>query len=522
MSDSYPYKWKVDPDTGQLVPFGWVPSEKRWIRFQWAPQRGSQYAFLRAREFEALYEGTRGPGKTDALIMDYGQHVNQGFGAEWRGVIFRQTYKQLEDLINKTLKWFPRIFPEAKWNGSDKIWRFPEGEALLLRYMERPADYQNYHGHAYPFIAFEEMTTWPSDECYKLMMSCCRSTMPGMPRKYRGTTNPYGVGHNWVKQRFGLPVPPNHIIGKKIEYKFENPLTGEEVVLTRRAYHGDISENRILLHADPEYIAKIGEAARNEAERRAWLFGDWDVVAGGMFDDIWFEAKDYIIVPRFEVPKSWKITRSFDWGSAKPFSVGWWAESDGTDLTLPNGKVKSTVRGDLFRIAEWYGWDGKTPNEGSKMLAKDISKGIIEREKAMGFNTRRISGVADSAIFNSEDGHCIADEMAEDIRLDDGTVVSGIEWEPADKRPGSRKMGWEVMRSRMKATVPTGGPREAKGLFVCDSCEHWLRTVPTLPRSDKDLDDVDTDAEDHIGDENRYRIRWEQPITKSGRAKGMV
>lgn len=520
MIDDYNIDWRTED--GGLVPYAEVKPGRR-VRMAWAPQEGSQQAFLEAQEFEALYEGTRGPGKTDAGLMDFCQHVGQGYGVEWRGILFRHTYKQLKDVIGKTQKWFPRLFPDAKWNGSEKYWRFADGEQLILSYMERPSDYDNYHGHAYPWILFEELTKWATDECYKLMMSCCRSTFPGMPRKYRATTNPYGVGHNWVKTRFGLPVPPRHIIGPRIEYEFENPITGKTTVLSRRAYHGDVSENKILLHADPDYIAKISESARNEAERRAWLFGDWDVVAGGMFDDVWFEARNHAVIGRFDVPDSWPILRSFDWGSSKPFSVGWWTVADGSDLKMKDGTTRSTVRGDIIRIAEWYGWDGKTPNEGSKMLSKEIAKGIIEREIGWGWYGRAKDGVADSAIFNVEDGHSIAEEMEGDIRLDDNRVVSGIRWSPADKRPGSRKLGWETMRARLKGTIPQGGPREEIGMFIVgETNAQWLRTVPTLPRSDKDLDDVDTDAEDHAGDESRYFVRWDRPVAKSGRVIGLV
>jgi hypothetical protein len=92
-------------------------------------------------------------------------------------------------------------------------WRFPDGEELMFRHFRTPDDYYSYHGHAYPWIAWEELTTWADDKCYKVMMSCSRSTKPGMPRKYRATTNPYGVGHNWVKARFRLPVQGGKIIG---------------------------------------------------------------------------------------------------------------------------------------------------------------------------------------------------------------------------------------------------------------------------------------------------------------------
>src|SRR5690606_19051867 len=119
------------------------------------------------------------------------------------------------------------------------------------------------------------------------------------------------------------------------------------------------SENKVLLEADPEYMNRILAGARNEAERRAWMEGSWDIVAGGMFDDVW--DQQYNVLPRFEVPDGWRIDRSFDWGSARPFSVGWWAESDGGDLLLPDGRLIATVRGDLFRVNEWYGWN-RRPN----------------------------------------------------------------------------------------------------------------------------------------------------------------
>jgi hypothetical protein len=100
-----------------------------------------------------------------------------------------------------------------------------------------------------------------------------------------------------------------------------------------------------------------------------------------MFDDLW-DAKVHS-VGRFQVPRTWYVDRSFDWGSSKPFSVGWWAESDGSDLVFPNGRRMRTVRGDLFRIAEWYGCVKGKENEGLKMTASQIAEGIKLREIGM-------------------------------------------------------------------------------------------------------------------------------------------
>jgi len=120
----------------------------------WAPHPGAQEAFLSCPADEALISGNRGGGKTDVLLMDFLQHVGQGYGAEWRGILFREEYTQLTDIINKSQKWVKQIFPGSKYNGSEHKWTFPEGEMLYLRYMRVPSDYWNYHGHEYPWCGY--------------------------------------------------------------------------------------------------------------------------------------------------------------------------------------------------------------------------------------------------------------------------------------------------------------------------------------------------------------------------------
>jgi hypothetical protein len=463
--------------------------------------------------FETLYHGTRGPGKTDGLLWCYGQHVGKGHKEAWAGIIFRQTYPQLADVQAKSEKWFRQVFPTAKFNRSKMMWEWETGERLLFRHMGRPEDYWNYHGHEYPFIGFEELTNWPIPDCYVSMFACCRCSTEGVPRMVRATTNPYGAGHNWVKERFGLQGRwwETVIIPKPTD------LDGREEP-PRAAIHGHIDENKILLKADPDYKRTIIASAANKAMAKAWLSGSWDIVAGGMFGDVW-SPKTHII-PKFDIPKSWRIDRSFDWGSSAPFSVGWWAESDGSDVRLKDGKVMSTVRGDLFRIDEWYGWSGKA-NEGLRMLAVDITKGIVEREIAWGIDGRVKAGPADTSIYTVENGMSIAHDMSLPIRVGN-QLHPGVHWTQADKRPGSRKTGWEMLRKMMDNSKRKDGlPREKPGIFVFENCKQFIRTVPVLPRSEKDMDDVDTLAEDHIGDETRYKIRALSNRAGSGRTIGM-
>jgi hypothetical protein len=419
--------------------------------------------FLSCPVYEVLYEGTRGSSKTDALLMDFAQFVGRGFGQHWRGVLFRQTYPQLTDVVAKTNKWFPRIFPAAKFNESTHTWKWPDGEELLLRWMRVPKDYWHYHGHEYPWIGWEELTNWPTDECYELMKSCSRSSHPGMPRRYRATANPYGVGHNWVKRYYISPAPTGKIIAN-------------DEGLERVRVHGHWSENRVLLMADPEYPKKLASDT-NPHRRKAWLEGSWDIISGGMFDDVW-DANIHVIQP-FEIPKSWTVFRSHDWGSAKPSSTGWWAESDGTDRRFP--------RGSLIRVAELYTWTGKE-NEGERLATKPLTERILGHQRALGRTVE--PGPAD--LPTADDGESVRDKMSK----------LGLTWTVPDAKQKSRVAGWERMRDMLLAAaqpIP-----EEPGLWVFNTCTQFIRTVPVLPRDEKKPDDVDTDAEDHVADESRY------------------
>jgi hypothetical protein len=483
----------------------------------WAPHDGSQTRYMTCPFREVLYEGTRGPGKTDALLMSFAQYCGLGFGAAWRGIIFRETFPQLKDVVAKSKRWFYQIFPGIRYNESDHFWEWQDGERLYFSNARVIGDYWNYHGHEYPFIGWEELTNWADLGIYLAMFSCNRSSHGDdrMPRMVRATANPWGVGHHAVKARFIDRAPPEVAIHDQII----NPVTNEKMNLTRCYIHGHWSENKALLKADPEYVANIMQET-DEAKRKAWLDGDWNIAVGGIFGNFWRPAI-HVLQP-FNIPASWRVERSFDWGSSRPFSVGWWAIADGTEATLPSGKTWAPFRGSRIRINEWYGCkEGQQaqPNQGLEMLAEDVAKGIVARQKAMleggMIKTAVRPGPADASIFDKSNGqqNSIAELMSK----------SGCTWIPSDKSPGSRINGWELLRNMLAASLevkdgqvigPKVGPMEKPGIFVFDTCRHWIRTVPLLPRDAQKPDDVDTDAEDHAGDETRYEIY--RKIGKSG------
>lgn len=526
-------------------------------KIKWKPLPGSQTLAMSCPANIIVYHGTRGPGKTDSQLMRFRRRCGLGYGRHWRGIIFDREYKNLDDLVSKSMRWFPEMpdehgrVPRFLSSKSDYRWVWPDGEELLFRAVKKETDYWGYHGQEFPFIGWNELTKYPTDSLFESMMSCNRTSfrpedypipdgkggyflLPEITLEVFATCNPYGAGHNWVKKRFINKAPMGKVFRTTINVF--NPRTQQKEDITKTQVHlfGSYRENKYL---PPEYIAELVQLT-DPNKKKAWLMGDWNVLAGGMFDDVWDDHTN-IVVP-FAIPHSWRIDRAFDWGSSKPFSVGWWAESDGCDVQMPDGTWRSTVRGDLFRIAEWYGWSGKS-NQGLTMLAEDVAAGIIERELALGIHHRVQPGPADNSIWDVENGNSIAASMRKTITLKKGPHAGkgplqggkykGVEWGRSDKSAGSRKAGWERMRKYMKSAKPNyildanGNPlyripREEPGLFVFNTCTMFIDLVPILPRDEVDMDDVDTESEDHIGDEVRYRVLATGMGARVGKTKG--
>jgi hypothetical protein len=457
---------------------------------------GSQTLFLRCPAYEALFEGTRGPGKTDALLMDYISEVGEGHGPAWRGILFRMTYKQLDDVVVRSQKWFKRLFPGATFNKADYRWTFPDGEELLLRHMARPEDYWNYHGHEYPWIGREELTNWPTRECYEAMKACCRSSHPGMPRRYRSTCNPYGVGHLWVKAYFIDPCPPGRVIRDRI---------GRE----RVRIHGSIWENRFLLESDPEYVQTL-MGISDPNLRKAWLEGSWDIVAGGYFTDVF--RHDRNVLRPFPIPPSWRRMCSFDWGSSSPFSLGMFAVSDGTPVNTGDGR-RLFPRGSLIRIGEDYGIERderglSKPNAGLRLDNDVLGERIARALRGQSWDP----AVADPSITIEAGGPSILEQMQAGARA----AGLSLHFEEADN---SRVAGWQKMRTLMHAAATNN--LERPGLWVFDTCREWIRTVPVLQADPKKPDDVDTDLEDHAGDETRYACMAESRTILTAKVLGV-
>lgn len=433
----------------------------------WAPQPGPQLDAICADWCpELLYGGAAGGGKSDYLLGDFLQSVRE-YGSAWRGVLFRRTYPELEELIARSIEMYPRT--GAKWSDSKKLWEWPSGAVLRMRYLERDFDALRYQGHQYTWIGWDELTQWPSLYAYRYLKSRLRSAQPIPTKRIRAACNPGGPGHAEVKSYFVDPAPGGY-------EPIRDPATNQE----RMFIPARLRDNKILMVNDPDYESRLKGLGSSELVR-CLLEGDWNVVEGAFFDG--FSADRHIVKP-FAVPSHWMRFRSLDWGYAKPSSVGWWAVVSDDYQVRPG---LWAPRGALIRYRELY--TASAPNVGRRLTAEQLAaeiKAMTPKDEAISYTA------ADPAIFAEDGGPAISERLA----------LAGVHCVRADNsRVGKSGAmgGWDQMRARMR-----GEGTDRPMMLVFETCKDFIRTVPVLQHDRTRAEDLDTSAEDHAADETRY------------------
>ncbi len=425
-----------------------IPANSRII---WKPQKKQAQA-LSCPAFEMLYGGAAGGGKSDFLLADYLHGVNE-WRKHWKGVLFRRSYPELEALVARARDLYLPL--GARYNEVHKTFTFPTGSILRMRSISRDADLGEFQGHDYTWVGFDELGNYPTDQAWRFMISRIRSAA-GAPCYIRGTANPGGVGHAWIKARFIDGFIPMKIYKIKLD---------KDTEITRCFIPSTLEDNEELTRNDPAYEARMKLLPTHLYQ--AMRFGNWDVFAGQVFAE--FSRETHVIKPFALPPGQWFKFTSMDWGFAKPFSIGWWAVN---------------ADGRMIRYRELYGCDPNEQNVGLRKAATEVAAEAWALSVGEGVDIM----VADPAVWAKDDD---APSIAEKFE------VAGWKME---KATNDRVNGLSQMHQLMMNKGEDGRPM----LLVFENCFAFIRTIPTLLPDQRHPEDIDSSLEDHVYDESRY------------------
>ncbi len=436
----------------------------------WIPHDGAQDEFLQRMEFEVLFGGAAGPGKTSSLIAAMVRDILNG---RYHGLLLRRTYPQLQEIIDRCHELYPSM--GGVYRSGNKRWTFPSGARIDLGHMQHEDDKYNYLGKEFHRVGFDELTMFTESQ-YLYLFSRVRTTDPEINCQILSATNPGNIGNNWVKERF----QPGDRDGKT-HYDKKTGLSRIFIPATHE-------DNPTLFENDPEYVARL--EALPELERKRQLLGIWDAFEGQVFTELLQSIQGY---EDFLIPSEWERFCVFDWGFARPFSVGWYAvDYDGI----------------IFRYREWYGskreheQESERWDQGLKLQAWEVAKGILEREREAGENIKR--RIADSSIWGKHPE--FRKKEARGPTIEEDFANEGVYFQKADRdRIAGKQQVHKRLKPELEIDEETGEVISQKAmLMIANSCNSFWRTMPLLHEDKKNPDDIDTDQEDHIYDELRY------------------
>ncbi|MBE5780239.1 MAG: Terminase-like family protein [Clostridiales bacterium] len=420
-----------------------------------------QQMFHTSTADEVLFGGAAGGGKTAALAMEACARCLATPGVQM--YLFRRTYRELMDtLVLQSRRFIPKEV--ARFSASTMSMEFYNGSSMKFRHCNTEGDRFNYAGVEIHGLFIDELTHF-TKTIYDFLKTRLRAEKRlGIKPIVRCASNPGGIGHSWVKERFvdiGEPyaIHKERVYSEALGYARERSVQFIPSLATDNPHIGD------------DYIFEL--EGKPKALRDALLLGRWDAFEGQVFDE-WRDDPDgyetlkhtHVIKP-FALPKHFRLYRAFDFGYARPFAVLWFAV-DEDDVAY------------LYR--EWYGGNGN--NVGIRISAEEIARGIRKIEEEAGESG--VIGFADPSIWDGSRGESIAGQMER----------CGVYFTPGEN---ARIAGKMQMHRRL--SFDDNGKCS---LYVFSTCRNFIRTLPALKYDAHRPEDVDTAGEDHLYDAARY------------------
>lgn len=479
-----------------------------------------QYEALATEAKEIFFGGSLGPGKSYLL-----RHAAVLFGLYVPDIniyIFRRTFPQVMEghmygangLLSITKEFVDAGLCNVNLSEKRIDFFHPNNQVsrIYLRHCQHESNVYDYQGQEFTLCMIDELGHW-TFKMYSYLLSRVRHSKhinyaevrKKLPFVYDGyfprvltAGNPGGIGSNFVKKRFIDPMPPMTIYDSSYE----------EGGMKRIFIPAYLKENKVLLTEDPHYASRI--VAMGGKQAKALLEGDWDSVGDGILDDLWDDSIH--VVEPFILPENAYLIRSLDFGTWHPSCVLYTMISNGETVKNYQGNDLYFQPDSQIVIHEIYNWNGND-NEGNRMSAYDVGRQIARYEATLPYRDNIRCGPGDNQIFQNRGGihQTIHDLLVDGYNDEMATLAKeneGYKWGydvtklfiRADQSANSRVQGLNLVRSYLQGALDG----ESKGLYFFNTCRHCIRTIPTLPRSESNPEDVDTKSEDHLFDIVKY------------------
>ena len=438
----------------------------------WKPHPGPQTEVLTRPEYEILFGGSRGGGKTDAGLAWLIRWVHLPY---YRALVIRRNSDDLRDWVDRATMFYGTA--GGKVVGNPPEVRFPSGAKIRTGHLKDDNAYTKYQGHEYQKMLIEELTQIDAEINYLKLIASCRSVNPDLRPQIFCTTNPGGQGHQWVKDRFRIVGTPRESI-KTVDEK-----TGRKRIFIPAR----VEDNPTLMENDPEYVLFLESLPENLM--KAWRLGSWDIFSGQFFNE-W--SDDVHVVNPFPIPNAWKKYRSTDFGRTAPFA-----------------SVCAAIDydGNVWIYREYY-QAGLDADVNASNLALMCSVDPINTETGRRYEM----DIIDRQVFQQQGQDMTIAEILEKNGMPNLVPAGG-------RQAGGRIARWAIFHEYLRHKTVAEKTLEPPKLFVFKNCPNVIRTIPQMIHDEKNPEDIDTTLDDHIVDAISYllttlhELKSKKPLT---------
>jgi len=423
---------------------------------------------LERSEFEILYGGSRGGGKTDAGIAWL---LEETYNPKYRALVLRRNSDDLKDWVDRANQLYFKLVNPGIKSGNPPEFRFKSGAIIRTGHLKDEQAYTKYQGHEYHRILIEELTQIQEEKQYLRILSSCRSTVSELRPQVFLTTNPGGRGHFWVKTRFIDPAPPGTTIWKN----------GRSRVFIQAT----MDDNPTLMEKDPQYVANIEALKETDYETyMAWRFGDWDRFAGQVFGEF---TRDTHVIKSVIPKESVADVMWMDWG---------YSEESAFATTLNSLQNLQTQDGQKYNqivtYREWYG-NLKSPREWARIIYNDCLK----------MNKHPKFCDSDPSMHSNQTG---GNSIATTIENEWKKLNGGTNWcrirKGSNSGRNSRVNRVGMMHEWMSINPATKMPY----WVITENCVNFIRSVPMLVYDENLVEAYSTSGDDHMADQASYGL----------------